>query len=461
VPKPEEHAPANSVLGLLQRGRGEGYRLVVSLPKNKAWPLLIECICNDPRLDSQVESRAEYYAEIALKIELDLSPIGDYLRKYDGSDPSGWDTSLAVKTLDELSKRGHQRASEMLLDYVRWGALWEQPFYNSGFVRSEGFIKGAVDALEDRFRTDEELKEAIDWSFLDQEPWLSILRHSTRMAKFRLNSRRESELQPEKDFSHLDSLSVSELLGQEILPENQRFFQKAMEKVVCPRDVDLLVSHVTAENPAVGSVALAGLAKVAPASIFDWLTKFWSDNPELRGIINARARDVFVALPPELTMPLARKWLFHERGHERWLAQHLIREHATTEDISILRRAITEAMEDDDANAYRICDLVEAFGNLPNIGVIQELCQVFAEFRYSYGRKLAAKAISATSPEYFAGNLAFECLWDCEPETRELAAERVPSIDGGTRERLEELSGEAFEDEDVRQTALERLKGRI
>ena len=104
MPKPEEHAPANSVLGLLQRGRGEGYRCVVSLPKHEAWPLLIECICNDPRLDSQVESRAEYYAEIALKIELDLSPIGDYLREYDGTDPSGWDTRAILRKNFQLEK---------------------------------------------------------------------------------------------------------------------------------------------------------------------------------------------------------------------------------------------------------------------------------------------------------------------------------------------------------------------
>ena len=98
IRKPVPHAPANSILGLLQRGRGEGYRRVISLPKNESWPLLIECICNDPRLDSQVENRAEYYAQIALEIGLDLSPIGDYLRKYDGTDSSGWDTSLAFET---------------------------------------------------------------------------------------------------------------------------------------------------------------------------------------------------------------------------------------------------------------------------------------------------------------------------------------------------------------------------
>ena len=157
-------------------------------------------------------------------------------------------------------------------------------------------------------------------------------------------------------------------------------------------------------------------------------------------------------------MPLARKWLFHERGHESWLAQNVIREHATREDIPLLRAAIAKGLEDDEENVYRRCNLVEAFSNLKNIGVVQELCEVFAEFRYSYGRNLAAKAICTTSPEYFSKNYAFECLWDCESGTRELGAERVEISDKLVRGRLEELASDVLEEEDVREATGERIR---
>lgn len=459
MPKPAQHAPPNSILGLLQRGRGEGYRRVVSLPKGESWPLLVECISNDPRLDSQLESRAAYYAEIALKVELDIGPIGGYLREFDDSDESGWNSSLAVDTLDELAKRGHLGATEMLLDYISWGERWEQLFYDSSAVRSETFNQGAAAALEQRFRTNDELKEALDWFYLDEEPWRSIRRHSPRMANIRMNARKEVELQPKKDFSHLDSLSVSQLLEQEIkvTSGDQRFFRNAMEKIVAPEDVDLLVSHVTLEKPGVASVALARLAKIAPPSIFNWLKKFWSENPNLRGALGIKATEAMVAMPPNLSLPLARDWLRHGRPHENWLAAHVLRVHATREDIPVLRSAIAKGLSDDEENCYRICNLVEAFFNLPDVGFIQELCDVFEQFRYSYGRMLAAHAIIVTSPASFAENYALEALWDCEAETRRLGVEQVPLEYQPARPRLDVLAGDQWEDEEVREAATKRL----
>jgi hypothetical protein len=121
MPQLIQHAPPDSLPGFLQRGRGEGYRRLLSVPKSESWPLLTECISNDPRLDSQIESRAEYYASIALKVDLDLSPLVDYLHQNDDVNESGWNTPLAVDTLDQLAARGDQKAAEILLDYLHWG----------------------------------------------------------------------------------------------------------------------------------------------------------------------------------------------------------------------------------------------------------------------------------------------------------------------------------------------------
>ncbi|HEX7859703.1 MAG TPA: hypothetical protein VF773_05210 [Verrucomicrobiae bacterium] len=410
-------------------------------------------------MDSQVESRAEYYAEIAVKIDLDVSPVGEYLRKYDGTDESGWNTHLAVDTLDELARRGHQPATEMLIEYIRWGTHWEHPFYNSSAVRNDALVEGLTKSLELRFPSDEDLKKGIDWFFLDQEPWLSMFRYSPRFATFQNNARKRSdELRKQKDFSHLDRLTVAQLLGEDFISNDAHYYRKALEKIVTPADIDFLVSRVSVEKPALASVAFSGLAKLAPPRIFDWLKKFWTDHPDLHGLIMRGLWDLIVAMPPDVSLPLAREWVFHKRRHERWFANRVLRVHATREDIPLLRRAIRLALRDDEKNLYRICDLVEAFDNLPDVGVIPELLEVYTQFRYSHGRMLAAQAIEVTSPNHFEEGLAFECLWDCQAGTRELAVERV-LIDGpAARARVVELGADIFEDDDVREAACKRLE---
>ncbi len=55
-------ADPDSLLGMLQRGRGRGFLLASETPPQEVWPLLLECIMNDPRFDRQCEDREEYYA---------------------------------------------------------------------------------------------------------------------------------------------------------------------------------------------------------------------------------------------------------------------------------------------------------------------------------------------------------------------------------------------------------------
>src|SRR5947209_4635540 len=124
MPKQQKHADPNSLLGQLQRGRGEGYRHALAVLRHDAWGYLLDCICNDPRLDSQVEYRSDYYALLAIETGLDLDPLVQYVREYDDKDQV-WDTSLAVGTIGELAKRDYKDSWARLCDYIRWGHGWE------------------------------------------------------------------------------------------------------------------------------------------------------------------------------------------------------------------------------------------------------------------------------------------------------------------------------------------------
>jgi hypothetical protein len=454
MPKQEKHADPTSLLGQLQRGRGEGYRRILRVPKRDAGDALLDCICNDPRLDSQIEDRAPYYAALAIEAEFELEPLLKYIRTYDRDD-KGWDTQLAVGTLGELAKRGYKDAAQRLCDYLAWGQWWQWNLDNLCAVENPDLHERITTTIEERFPLDSDLEEALDWFYLDSEPWTTLARHSARISNLATKPNKRAQaavttLVP----SNLESLNAGQLLD---VADDKSWgkLRKLIKQAVKPSDMDLLKQSVSLDRPFRATVALAGLTTLAPISILPWLLDFWSANPGMPPYLRSGASEVMVALPSNLTLPLARERLNHQVWHERRLAETLFKAHTTVEDIPLLRSAIANALQDDEENCYRVCNLVEAFSNIPNCGPVPELTDVFVQFRYSYGRAFAAEAIHVTAPDFFRENFATECLWDCEERTRLLGA-RAVHIDNETAHRLRRLASDPWEDNEVRAEAARR-----
>jgi hypothetical protein len=408
-------------------------------------------------VDSQVENRADYYALLASESGLDLDPLVQYVREYDDKD-QGWNTPLAVETLGELAKRGYKDSAARLCDYVRWGQWWEWILEDLTAGRDSNQQAKVASIIEERFPGDAELENALAWFDLNTEPWATLGRCSARICKLKDGPRKISGNSSEPDLpSNAVSLSADRLL-QLANKTNYWKLAKMIRQVVKPADLDLLVKGVSLENPFVANVALAGLAQLALPTTFEWLKDFWSSNPGMPGFLRRRAGEVFISLPPELTMPMARERLHHAEWHERYLAEDLFEAHAVPEDIPVLRAAIREALLDDEKNCYRLCNLMEAFLNFPGIGNIAELSYVFVQFRYSYGRARAAKAVYVTAPELFREKFALECLWDCEARTRKLAVETAPPEKSGVHDRFRQLAVDQWEDDDVRSEARRRAQ---
>jgi hypothetical protein len=417
----------------------------------------LDCICNDPLLDSQVEYRADYYALLTIETSLDLNPIIQYIRQYDDKDQI-WNTSLAVFTLGELAKRDYKDSWAILCDYLRWGQSWE--WNVEDLIAGKDLDRQAKVAsiIEERFSGDAELENALGWFDLSFEPWSTIARHSARVARLKDKPSRISgnSSQPALP-ADVTSTSVDRLLE---LADKTNYWKlaKTIRQVVKPSDLDLLLKAVSLERPFVANVALAGLAQLAPPEIFEWLKDFWSANPGMPGYVRRRAGQVMISLPPELTMPLARERLHHENCHERYLAEELFEAHAAPADIPLLRDAICEALLDDNKHCYRLCSLVDAFLNFPGVGFTTELSEVFVQFRYSYGRARAAEALNVTAPDLFRETFAIECLWDCEASTRILAIKTAPRQGTGVTERISQLAADQWEDEEVGAEAKRRIR---
>jgi hypothetical protein len=416
MPKQEKHADPESLLGQLQRGRGEGYLRSLAVRRREAWDHLVDCISNDPRLDSQIEDRAQYYASSAIETELELEPLLQYARRYD-QDDQGWNTPLAIGTLGELAKRNYKNAAKWLSDYVAWGQWWDWTLDGLCSIQDPVLHQEIGQKVERRFPLDCELEEALAWFDLDTEQWATLARNSGRIARLAKRPRKTAGRAPDPPFpSNLASLGTKHLL-QIAGERNRHKLRKMIKQVVKPSDLDLLKESVSLEKPFVTDVALAGIAQLASPSILPWAMSLWSANPDMPGFLRTRIGEVLLSLPPKLTLPLARERLYHREWHERHLAEEVFEAHATPEDIPILRHAIHDALADDEENCYRLCSLIQAFSNLPDCGPIPELNNVFLQFRYSYGRARTAEALHVTAPALFCEKFAHECLWDCESRT--------------------------------------------
>jgi len=444
-------AAADSLLGQLQRGRGAGFLAARQEKPEKIWPLLVECITQDPRVDGQVESRDNFYATLIIETGMELKPLATHLYDHDDKDQSGWNTPLTVTTLGSLAKRNYQNSVEILRDYISWGNWWNWAIDELVATKNLAAWTNLDEVFCKRFSNDESLKEELEWFFADDEPGKTWCKQNVRLRQFADSL--SQPLKPLEDFDY-NSLSVAEML--QLVGKDARVcskLRKAIVNVVKPDDFEFLLSQVSIAEPERSQIALAGLAKLANPAMFEWLRDFWSNNSKMRGVLRRRITEAMSSLPSAQVLPLARAWLNHGDWHFRRLAEALMKHHATPDDVALLRKEMALALADGDNQIYRLCDLIETFKHLHGLGRIPELESVFVEFRYSYGRSRAAEALFAVDKEFFVRTYAQECLWDCEDRTRALGCETADLNDKITSERIKQLSTDVWEDESVRNAA--------
>ena len=175
-------------------------------------------------------------------------------------------------------------------------------------------------------------------------------------------------------------------------------------------------------------------------------------------MVRLRAVWAIEEMPASLTLDTARQWLQRPEHHLQSAGGGILAEHATREDVPWLTEALRtpETLRGED---FRLSGVLAALARFEGFGWIPELEQVFCQVQNSFRRYLAAKAMAATAPVEFACEYAFECLWDCDDDTRALGCEKVSPSTPGAVERLRELASDVGEYDDVRQAAQERLKG--
>lgn len=439
-------ADGATLLGLLQRGRGKGYRDALTGPRPVVSTALLECITRDPRTDHQVESRDEYYGRCALAVDLDSGGIESFLfasPRGDDADPS--DAELGLGTLAWMGRLGRRDAVAMLRRYVESGTHWESAVGAMGYPTPIG-LNGLDDAVASRSASLDELARALPWH--DAMPWSAWRKHNPRIAEA-YALRTEWHREQDERRSALQALSTQELL-------TRREVSLLRERTT---SADKQVLHDAARHGAdqLRRDAIKVLGWQRDMSVFDAAEQELRRNPERDADEEWPPNAGAIAISQLLKFaPIARvrDWI-GEKGRTGKVALHMMAMWPMPGDAPLLRATI-ERREDDEW-LYPICDAVDGLATLADRESVPQLEHVFGATTYSYLRRRAARALAVTSPS-FAEGLAVECLWDCEHETRMMGCAAASWTAPATRERLSELAGDPLQDRRVRITAERRRR---
>ena len=109
----------DSLLGRLQRGRGDAVRELLRMPIESARRTLVQCLCTEGDLAQHHEA----FVELVVALSPDLKP---WYRWIDELSPSAAEETLvhAFNMLGELSMRGHAEARAFLRSQALEGHHW-------------------------------------------------------------------------------------------------------------------------------------------------------------------------------------------------------------------------------------------------------------------------------------------------------------------------------------------------
>ncbi|TQF06506.1 HEAT repeat domain-containing protein [Kitasatospora acidiphila] len=466
-------APSASLLGLLQRGRGDGQLHALAADRDEAIAALEECVTSDPRSDWQVENRSLYYARVYMDLEAPLGGIERHLNCPDDfTDPDDNRTGLALSVLGHLAGYGRRDALLLLRQYAATGTNWAWALDELALRDDDAALLALAPAVLRRFPADPqgeaELRAAIRGAY-EPRPWRLWAAQHPRIAAageqspFDLWQRQFQRPAVTPGWSVADVLAWADQCEPEPGAVERRAAAAArcLAAVARPEDRELL--HAAARDGAEGPrrAALRHLAD--------------QDDPALPALIEAAAaaadeRVVAAALDTvgrmrgSQALPAARRWADPATGGTDSAlgeaAMLLLADIGEACDAPAVVTGLRRWLQVHGVRGAGLAALVDGAGRLAAAGAVPTLRHIYGEAASSDLRGRAAQALALTDP-YFACGPAVECLWDCEEATRELAARHVVTTgDARVLERLRRLAADPAEEAEVHAAVRGRLTAR-
>ncbi|MFE3503746.1 HEAT repeat domain-containing protein [Kitasatospora sp. NPDC059160] len=488
-------APSASLLGLLQRGRGDGQLHALAADRAEAIAALEECVTRDPRADWQVESRSLYYARLYMELEASLEGIEDHLHSAEDlvSDDESR-TGLALSVLGHLAAYGRRDALLMLREYAATGANWAWALDELALRDDDRGLLLLGTAVLDRFppgpEGDAELRDFIRNAY-EPRPWRLWAAYHPRVAAaaeqspFDLWQRQlnrggvtpgwsTADVLAWADQGQLGDLGAGAFLsrpepvrtdedrsGPDAVDRRAAAAARCLTAVVRPEDRPLLLEAARDGLPGARRAALRYLVDQRDGAALELIEAAAADVDDR--IVRAALELLGRMRGPEV-LAQARRWADPASGGADSAlgetAVRLLADAGEPADAPLVVAGLRRWISVHGVSGTGLGSLVDGAGRLAAADAVPVLRHVYGEAASSELRGRAARALAVTDVRFPEGP-AVECLWDCEESTRELAARHVATTgDARVLERLRRLAADPAEEAEVHAAVRGRLTAR-
>ncbi|MDL2080224.1 HEAT repeat domain-containing protein [Streptomyces sp. GXMU-J15] len=459
-------APSGTLLGLLQRGRGDGTLHALTAPRAEALAALNHCVLNDPRHDWQVENRSLYYARLYLDLNGELDEIEAHLLGVeDVYDTEESRTGLALAVLGHLASYGRRDALALLRRYAATGSNWAWALDELALRDDDAGLRALAAPVLARFSTDPEGEAALaaavrdafeprPWRLWAEDPRESIATRVRAAQEAGCFDRWQRQMRPSGPRPGWSVRAVFEWAQQGIdrgavlhVPA-----ARCLAAVAGPEDRPEIVQAAKDGTEGARCTALRYLADSDDPDALDLIEAAVSDGP--RPVVDA-AVDAFERMRSVAAVDRARGWV-HRPDPLGAAAGRMLACRGGAQDKDLVLAALREAVRGEGPDAPTLWTLVDGAGRLGIACAAPVLRHIYRETASSHLRGRTARALAATDPSFRSG-FAVECLWDCEETTREIAARHAETGDNRVVERLRRLAADPAEEAEVQTAVRSRI----
>ncbi|MCC7364419.1 MAG: hypothetical protein IT303_08595 [Dehalococcoidia bacterium] len=350
---PPKQAPSRTLLGMLQRGTGRGYREALRRPE-EGRTALWECITRDPRWDHQIEERGDYYGRLAVELEIPPTEVLAWLQEHDDVDETSGGKGWLMRDIAEWQlKAAVPGAGTTFLWIIEFGYRWEDALCSVDDIESAVPWRRVAAALRRRFPGREALRAAFDGTpphvaarLAQFDPWFDVQpaeeRAEDRPAPVRYSSQELQAASLEQLLDYGDDFKSAKLAAGEIRRRNipiadlaPVLFRPRPRGPFVEVDGRRVRTRSGKTNPP-SVIAMRSMVGRNDPAVFDAAVKVIT---RYRGMRHGRfqlkrfAREALVALPAGQVLPLARAWRDSRTSDMALTGIEILRRHATAEDV--------------------------------------------------------------------------------------------------------------------------------